>query len=145
MKLIKLTYIAHGWYLGLFDEPLLGEAVYAWKYGPVIYSLYRDFKKYKDSQISELYSPSGENNYPLPDKDIDQFLDTIWNVYAAYDGIGLSSLTHQKGTPWDIIWNEEGGKHKEDAVINNNLIKKYYKEKIALVNAKRAAPIVTAG
>jgi len=34
MQLIKLVYIAHGWTLGLYDQPLIGEQVEAWTYGP---------------------------------------------------------------------------------------------------------------
>ena len=53
MKLIKLTYIAHGWHLGLYDSELIDEPVYAWKYGPVVQSIYQDFKWYGDNQIAE--------------------------------------------------------------------------------------------
>lgn len=138
MKLIKLCYIAHGWHLGLYDKELLDEAIYAWKFGPVIRTIYHDFKKYGNSQISKLYS-DGENNYPLPDKEIEEFLDTVWASYGKYDGVHLSALTHQENTPWDIAWNKEGGKEKKDAIIGNDLIAKHYKEKIAAINAKRRA------
>jgi uncharacterized phage-associated protein len=40
LQLIKLVYIAHGWYLGLTGEPLINEPPEAWQYGPVIPSLY---------------------------------------------------------------------------------------------------------
>ena len=46
MKLLKLVYIAHGWSLGLFGEPLIDEAVVAWTYGPVIPDLYKVLKDY---------------------------------------------------------------------------------------------------
>ena len=54
MKLNKLVYIAHGWYLGLSDRPLIGEAAQAWKYGPVIPSIYHRFKAYGGAQITSL-------------------------------------------------------------------------------------------
>jgi len=43
LKLQKLVYFAHGWYLGFTGEPLLNEGIQAWEYGPVIPSLYHDF------------------------------------------------------------------------------------------------------
>ena len=138
MKLIKLCYIAHGWHLGIFEKELLDEVIYAWKFGPVIRTIYQDFKQYGNSQISKLYSEDG-NKYPFPDEKIVQFLDTIWNAYGKYDGVQLSSFTHQKDTPWDIVWNREGGCENKDAIIGNELIKKHYKEKIAAINAKRTA------
>lgn len=137
MKLIKLCYIAHGWHLGLFGNELLDEAIYAWKYGPVIRTLYRDFRQYGNSQISELYRENG--TYPFPDKEVEDFLDTIWASYGKYDGVHLSALTHQENTPWDIVWNKEKGRDRKDAIIGNDLIAKHYKEKIAVVNAKRNA------
>jgi uncharacterized phage-associated protein len=129
MKLIKLAYIAHGWHLGLYDEQLLDEVVYAWKYGPVIEKLYQDFKQYGNQQITELYS-AHEGNYPLPDSKIIPFLDTIWNSYSRYNGLQLSAMTHQSGTPWDIVWNQQGGKGEIYTIIPNDLIREHYKEKI---------------
>ena len=46
MKIIKLVYIAHGHYLAKNDSPLFTEKVEAWDYGPVIPSLYHEFKIY---------------------------------------------------------------------------------------------------
>ena len=41
MQLLKLVFIAHGWMLGLYGEPLISDDVQAWKYGPVIPDLYQ--------------------------------------------------------------------------------------------------------
>lgn len=130
MKLIKLTYIAHGWHLGLYNESLLPEVIYAWKYGPVIKNLYHEFKKYGNNQITELYKDEDcEECYPFPDEEIKPFLDEIWDVYKEYDGIQLSTMTHKKGTPWYKVWHEEGRKNTEYAIIPNQYIKEYYQEK----------------
>lgn len=39
LQLIKLTYIAHGWHLAYYQQPLIDEAVEAWYYGPMITSI----------------------------------------------------------------------------------------------------------
>lgn len=137
MKLIKLCYIAHGWHLGFKDEQLLTETIYAWKYGPVIDNLYNEFKAYGSSPIKQLYSsdPFGTNP-PMPDKEIEPFLNAIWASYGKFDGVKLSSMTHQKGTPWYRVWNEEGGKEKMHIPIPNNYIKEHYKEKIEEIKSK---------
>ena len=54
MQVQKLVYFAHGWYLGLFGEPLIKESVQAWSYGPVIPSLYQEFKRFGNQGIDEL-------------------------------------------------------------------------------------------
>jgi uncharacterized phage-associated protein len=52
MKLQKLVYFAHGWCLALADKPLINEKIEAWQYGPVVSSLYREFKKYGNEGIT---------------------------------------------------------------------------------------------
>lgn len=52
MKLQKLIYFAHGWHLAIYGEPLIDESVEAWAWGPVISSIYHDFKKYGRDPIT---------------------------------------------------------------------------------------------
>jgi uncharacterized phage-associated protein len=132
MKLIKLTYIAHGWHLGILNSELIDEPVFAWKYGPVVQSIYQDFKGYGDNQISELYLENG--CYPMASEEIQPFLNKIWDEYKGFSGVELSAMTHRAGTPWDIIWNQRGGKNTKNAIIPNDLIKEHYRSKIALAN-----------
>ena len=45
LKMQKLVYLSHGWYLAFYDEPLVDdEYAEAWRYGPVFDSLYHEFK-----------------------------------------------------------------------------------------------------
>ena len=52
MQIQKMVYIAHGYMLGAYGRPLISENVEAWKWGPVIPSLYRRFKKYGSDLIT---------------------------------------------------------------------------------------------
>jgi uncharacterized phage-associated protein len=136
MKLVKLVYIAHGWYLGLTGEPLLSEQVQAWQYGPVVKSVYDEFKAYGSQPITSYgYAPRGDGEYGLyvpivSDGKIKKFLDKVWDVYKGYTAIQLSSLTHQQNTPWDQVYNKMGGKYNKFAVIRDDIIKDHYKTKI---------------
>lgn len=140
MKLIKLVYIAHGWHLALKNDSLIDEGVQAWKYGPVVPTVYEEFKQYKSAQVTKpayifteqaaIITPNIENS------DTAKFLDNVWVVYGKYNGLQLSTLTHQPNTPWDIVWNKEGGKNYNSAPIGNQLIKEHYLEK-----AKKPAAI----
>ncbi len=79
MKLVKLVYVAHGWYLGLTGEPLIAEGVQAWKYGPVVPSVYDKFKMYGGSAITEpagALSANGQSvYYTLSKPELTAFLD----------------------------------------------------------------------
>lgn len=134
MKLLKMVYLAHGWYLGLNNgEPLIPEFAQAWKYGPVIQSVYDKFKKYKDQQITSLGFDGEQKVYPISNNpEILPFLDKIAEVYRPSSGLQLSTLTHQQGSPWYTVWNERGGNVNHGVIIPNQLIADYYKQKAGL-------------
>lgn len=123
MKLLKLTYIAHGYNLGFFDKPLFSNQVQAWKYGTVIPDLYHVIKRFGEGYVNK----EVVNLYKEKDIKDDQkkLLDFVWNAYKPYSGLDLSDLTHQKGTPWDLT------PKTQNSVINEEIIKKYYKSLIA--------------
>ncbi len=54
MKLLKLVYIAYAWYYTVFGKTLFRERPEAWKYGPVIPSIYHEFKRFGSSRIIDL-------------------------------------------------------------------------------------------
>ena len=130
MKLIKLVYIAHGWSLALLKKPLISETVQAWKYGPVIESLYHAFKHRADSPIPKSEACS------LPAADIDPtdaaLLEKVWEKYGGLTGLHLSALTHQPGTPWFQIWEQSGGKDMKGAEIPDAKIEEFYNAKMEI-------------
>lgn len=130
MKLIKLTYICHGWHLALLDSPLIFEPVQAWKYGPVVESLYRAFKHNGNAEIPK---ESAKNLLDFP-SDIKngtkEIMQAVWEKYSPLTAIYLSSLTHQPGTPWERVWNNEGGNSRNGAIIPDEKIKEFYKQKV---------------
>jgi uncharacterized phage-associated protein len=131
MKLIKLVYISHGWYLAITNEPLLSEGVQAWKYGPVVNSVYRGTKKFGKGQVTEMLFDTRTMSFPVPtNPQVIALLERIWAVYGKYNGLELSALTHQDGTPWDITWNVRHGKSHNAVVISNDLIKDHYRSKL---------------
>lgn len=124
MKLLKLTYIAHGWYLGFNGKPLFKNEVQAWKHGPVIPDLYHVIKRYGVGTVSlDIIALYTENK--LVDEDVD-FLNSIWEAYKDSSGLELSSRTHKKNTPWHKSY-ETG---VPNILISNHDIKCYYESKI---------------
>lgn len=134
MKLVKLVYISHGWYLGLTDNALIDENPEAWKYGPVIPSVYHYFKNFGGDAIK---LPE-DIDVVLPEN-IVSFLDKIWSVYGKCDAIQLSAKTHEIGSPWYLQWarlqsNNFSGLRSSQ--IPDNSIKQYYKDKLIKNKAK---------
>ena len=118
LKLIKMVYIAHGWMLALYDEPLIADDIEAWKYGPVVHPLYQKIKKFKDRQITEL---PDDDNAELSEAQ-KSILAQTYEKYHHLPATQLIALTHNDGTPWAQIYS---GKLYQ--VIPNNVIKEYYK------------------
>ncbi|WP_080433100.1 Panacea domain-containing protein [Burkholderia ubonensis] len=119
MKLQKLVYYAHGWYAGYTGQPLINESVEAWPYGPVVPSLYHEFKQYGAGQIrSKACKFNGSDGFyevPEPtDPNIRQFLANIWSSYGRFTGSALSQMTHAADGPWWAARRDSGGIRSAD-------------------------------
>ena len=144
MKLQKLVYIGYGWTLALLDQKLFDEPIYAWKHGPVIKSLYDEFKHYGATPIDQ-YSmnfdlDSSEIHFPrIPDsdQDVDRVLNMVWGVYKNFKAVTLRNKTHEQGSPWCATYRPD----RRNLAISDELIKSHFKSKITeyLENARQAA------
>lgn len=140
MKLQKLVYYAHGWFSGHTGQPLIDETIEAWQYGPVIQSLYHEFKQYGAQPIHRPATDFDLDRFepvevPVPeDEAVRKFLMAIWNSYSKFTGIALSEMTHAVGSPWDIAWKEGGGIKGKD--IPQELITTHFRDAVAKAKAK---------
>jgi uncharacterized phage-associated protein len=133
MKLIKLVYIAYGWFLALKNEKLFDEPIQAWDHGPVIPSIYHEFKHYRGDPIHERSAfydlDTSEFIYPdvePTDLETRDVLSKVWAAYRGFSGWSLRNKTHQPGTPWTDTY-EKGVRNK---VIPDHLIAQHFAQKI---------------
>ena len=133
LKLNKIVYISLGYSLAILDRDLFQEPVQAWKYGPVIPSLYHEFKHFQLNRINRLseffsYSkgklqiPTIDNN----DKDLNTLLKAVDRNYGKFSPYELIAKTHQQDGPWS----EHYEKGKFGIEIPRDTIKKFYKSLI---------------
>jgi uncharacterized phage-associated protein len=139
LKLQKLVYFAHGWCLALTEKPLVSDSVEAWQYGPVIPSIYHEFKNCGNNQIE---APAGGEfryigggkfvktantleHYPDTEErqEAREIITKILETYGQFSGAKLSNATHMADSPWQQVYTE-GSRHQ---VISNDLIKEYFK------------------
>jgi uncharacterized phage-associated protein len=140
MKLQKLVYFAHGWHLALFEDPLIDEMVEAWEFGPVIPSLYHEFKSFGNRTIDEEASDlewRGGTSFkvyktpPPEDPQTIALLDRILEIYGNFSAAQLSNLSHSPGGPWDQVYQENIQNHKSlrrNQDIPDDKIKKFFKD-----------------
>jgi uncharacterized phage-associated protein len=143
MKVQKLVYFANGWHLALKGTPLIDEQVEAWKFGPVIPSLYSAFRRFGDQPITEpaehlstelidAWKMSFHRSVPSLDDIPEQanfakaLLDRIWAIYGGYTAVQLSNETHQAGTPWDKVSKHYGGSIPRRTDIPPDDMKEYF-------------------
>lgn len=131
MKLQKLVYLAHGHTLAETGEPLLDEAFEAWKFGPVLPSLYHECKRFGGGTVRDFihdYDLQTEKYYPAPvpdDGTIVSIIDFVWKTYGNEDALSLSDWTHAKNGPWDQV--TSGGQNiLRNQDIPNKVIRQYF-------------------
>ena len=143
LKIQKLVYVAHGWHLALYSEPLVGdEWAEAWEYGPVFPSVYHAFKKFGRRVITEYATEwtytDDENavvdtpHIPRTDTRTRVFLNRIWRVYKKFTDIEMSNITHEPGSPWAQVRKSSAGRrneHIDDEVIRSYYLRKHHENK----------------
>lgn len=139
LQLQKLTYITYGWYLGVTGEKLFDESVEAWDHGPVIPSLFHEFKKFGREPITRLAHTAKDLGFDASepfiredDTTATQLVDWVWKSYGGKSGGQLRKLTHMSGTPWDVtkkkVEIENNGVWISGQVIDAELIKQHYQD-----------------
>ncbi|EPB6106265.1 TPA: SocA family protein [Yersinia enterocolitica] len=126
MQAQKLTYIAHGISLGHRDAALLSDPVCAWRYGPVLPSLYHLLKNYGASKISSPVPTQGLSiSEPMLDDYANSLIKTVFDTYGKYSAEVLSEFTHRAGTPWQQTMSAG------NTIISDHVINDYYKRLMA--------------
>ena len=146
MKLQKLAYFAHGWFLAIESKPFVNEPIQAWKYGPVIQSLYHEFKEFGNSGIDRraqdtryiegqlrICNPVFEDEKEKSDISVEfgnAVVEKMWEMYGGHTAVELSNATHAKGTPWRQIYDRFNGNIPMGITTSSDLIEAYFKERL---------------
>ncbi len=119
LKLQKLVYYAQGLHLAIYGGPLFDDRIEAWQYGPVIPSLYHEYKHYGASGIPALdsYDP------PIIDAETIDFLDEVYEFMGQYSAIRLMEMAHS-----DDCWIDAGIGNIITCDAMKNDLKKYLKD-----------------
>ena len=146
MQLHKLLYFSHGWLLAIEGTPLVIEKFEAWKFGPMLPSLYLEFMhfggdpitiqacyRYPDpraGQTASAINPEDQKTYEV--------LERVREIYGGLSGPKLSSMTHKVGAPWHSTVN---GVDRDTVspfdharpVIKDDMIKEYFTKLVVKV------------
>ena len=102
MKLQKLLYFAWvDYYKATQGKYLYNDKICAWKLGPVIPEVYREYRKYAAMPITFTEQPRHEL-----DKSLRSFLTSFVDENKDRTAISLVADTHRDGTPWKSVYVE---------------------------------------
>ncbi|MDT0264380.1 Panacea domain-containing protein [Jatrophihabitans lederbergiae] len=97
LKLQKLLYYAQGHSLASTGQPLFSDTIQAWAHGPVVPSVYHEFKHWESGDVHL------DDDDPFDFSDVDgeatDLLLRTWNTYGGYAAWRLRNMTHNE-SPW---------------------------------------------
>ncbi len=131
LKLQKLLYYAQAWTIVFFNKALFDEDFQAWAYGPVLTSIYYNFKDLGNNVI-----PAGRHKVPdLENTEIEELLKEVLSVYGDKSGYHLIELTHNE-KPWIEARGNLSSEEKCNSIIKKTTMKTFYQKKLEEVNGK---------
>lgn len=100
-KIQKLVYYAYAWFIALNNDKsddinniLFVERPEAWIHGPVFPSIYSKFKSFNWNEVPQL-----KEEIIFENKDLNSFLEEVWETFGKYTADQLEYMTHQD-SPW---------------------------------------------
>jgi uncharacterized phage-associated protein len=128
LKLQKLLFLTAGFYAAQTKgAALIPEQFGVWEFGPVVESIYHEFKKFGsqpiDGYATEFDVSRGKSVAYIPGDREEMFwhiLRLVIAKYGTWSGGQLSTLTHEPGSPW------EKAKQMKQSFVDTNEMRKFY-------------------
>jgi uncharacterized phage-associated protein len=127
----KVVFFLHAHYLVQYGQPLVSAKVEAWDFGPVFRELYKEFREFDRGPIKKraerLNPETGKREvcaYDLSNEE-QELLASLAKKYVRLRPTALVALSHEKGGPWDQVWNHDTATNASMS-ITNDLIKAWY-------------------
>lgn len=115
LKLQKLLYYTQGVSLALNNEPIFEEDIVAWEYGPVVESVYHNFKH----NGSGVIYPHEEFDSSIFSKEELDVIKEVYEVYGQFSALKLMNMTHEE-RPWKNT--------ASNCVIGHKQLRAYFSE-----------------
>jgi uncharacterized phage-associated protein len=93
LKLQKMMYYQQGFHLAYFGTPLFDEDIVAWQYGPVVPSVYKEYKSFESNSISTSKEGISLSN------DEEELFNNVYEEYNQFSAVALMKMTHEE-SPW---------------------------------------------
>ena len=110
MKLQKILYFVASEYAKRAGYPLLDDYFQPWPYGPVVRSVYDEFRSFGGDPIrkfgkdarGQAYMADEARDHVLADS-----LDDVWHAVKHRSAVDLSRVTHAPGSAWSRFYQQQ--------------------------------------
>jgi uncharacterized phage-associated protein len=119
LKMQKLLYYAQAWHLVNFGQPLFDDQIQAWNFGPVVRSIYHEFKAFGSSPID--YKKTGQEEKQFSPEQL-TFLREFYSTFIRFSAHELVSMTHAED-PWI-----NANRHGASSAIDPAVMKAFYED-----------------
>lgn len=128
MKLQKLLYFISCEYVKSTGSDLFSEDFGVWQYGPVLPTVYDEFKSFKSSPITKYATDANGVAYAIDEAmapNLKLAIDRIWAAFKFFDGITLSKITHKDGSGWSNAFCQKRPKITTEDMRTDNTYGEY--------------------
>lgn len=119
LKLQKLLYLSQGFSFAFYDRELFVEDMEAWVHGPVVPSVYHEYKAFSFTPIPEVFQLDEFSKEELT------ILNYVTENYSKYDGKYLEEMTHNQ-EPWLFARRGLDPDERNDKTITKQSIANYF-------------------
>jgi len=133
MKLQKLLFFSNADFIVKRRHALIDQEFEAWDYGPVLPSVYQEFKSFKDKPIktrAKAFDPVTVQirvpSMKLPEADR-IVLKNVFDFYKKFSAVALSDLSHSSIGPWRQARSLFANGLNPNRAISNELILEYHR------------------
>lgn len=96
LKLQKLVWYCFGFYGALTGKTLFNDEINAWEHGPVVPTLYHEFKKFGRAPVDVEIESDLNNKF---DSEQLEIIKEVSDVFGKYSAWKLRNMTHEE-EPW---------------------------------------------
>jgi uncharacterized phage-associated protein len=131
IRIQKLLYFCYGFFLIQTGNRLFHNPIEAWKNGPVVRSVWEEYRGVKGpiSERANFFSYSQNMKVTAPANLQPEDAALVHSVFEDFRDLAdwtLVDITHENGTAWNLVWNRPPGSANLANQIPDDMIRKEF-------------------
>ncbi len=123
LKLQKILYFAQAASLALDHKPIFNDDIEAWKFGPVVPTVYHQYKEFGNQPLESVTSSIDLDEATIT------LLKSVWDIFGKFSAAELVNITHNH-----LPWREAFYSNTAKTIISQAVLEEYYKNFFSEVN-----------